>query len=146
MGGPYDVSATKLSVVITSGGIGNATITDDFADDQQPLSVEPVEATDYEQDINNKVLFGSKLAMVNVSVCVVPNSQADLNLQQILRNSRPGSGASYSAKQLTMAVTDADGKVATYTEGRILSGILGRSANKEGRYVGNTYTFVFKSA
>ena len=136
----YNISANGLKVGIS--GAANIQI-DDFADDAEPLSIQPIEVSDHKFDVNGEIVHFSKCTGYVITVSVVPGSEFDKALIKLSLSSRFDGASSYDGKELTMTITQRHLGQIIFTKGRMQTGNGGMSASSQGRYKGNTYTFLF---
>jgi len=116
-----------------------------FADDQDPLAVEDIEATAYEMLMDGSIFIFDKAVPVKLMVAVIPGSSDDINLK-ILLQSRKGAASIIPLPDVTsMVISYPDGGKVIFTNGSIIKGPLADSIQLSGRKKGNVYTFVFGS-
>lgn len=114
-----------------------------FADDTDPLVVDNIEPTGYEQIYDGSLFFFDKTAPVKVTVAVIPGSDDDLNLK-VLLEARKGSPSLIPIPDITsMLINYPDGGYVLFSGGSIVSGSLSDSILSAGRKRSNTYDFVF---
>jgi hypothetical protein len=114
-----------------------------FADDSDPLSIDDLEPTGFEQLYDGSLFFYDKTAPIKVSVSVIPGSDDDINLK-ILLQARKGSPPHLPIPDITsMMVRYSDGGIVGFTKGSIISGPLTDTIQSAGRKKSNKYNFVF---
>lgn len=136
----YNISANGLKVVVS--GASNITI-DDFADDANPVTIQPIELADHKFDVNGDIVHFSKCAAYVITVSVVPGSSYDIELMKLSLSSRFDGSSTYDGKDLKMTIEQRHLGTIIFSKGRMQTGNGGLSASSEGRYNGNTYTFMF---
>ena len=148
-----DISFSGGSVTVSCGGI-STTITE-FSDEGSPIECQDIEVTGHSATLNGQAIFWRKPSLYQVSVTVIPGSDNDAALQQMLRRAHmhPGNIANISELEATMTIrapqinasgSQAGGNSWNFSYGRILSGPTGPSSNGEGKTSARTYTFIFE--
>lgn len=151
-----DVSATGASITITAPAIGTVLITR-FSDEGTPFEFNEIEVTGSALSINGELITWSKPVAYAGSVTVIPHSEEDIALHELLEESHvrfTGNGTrAVNSNNVKTALTlkcpqlDGDGrsfKQYHYTNGRIVSGPTAPSTSAEGKLSARTYTFVFE--
>ena len=149
-----DISAVGASVRIDPAVGGGHTITK-FSDEGTPFDAGDVDVSTNAKNLNGIMISSRTPAVYPVSVTVIPGSDDDVWLQQLLQNASimPGSVNSIGSLRISSITLDIpeidasgeDGVVRTrrykWTNGRIKSGPTGPSTSAEGRQSARTYTF-----
>lgn len=150
----FDVSASGSKIVIKTNGI--STTISEFYDEGTPFDTNEIEVTGNSMTLNGQLILWRKPTAYTVSVTVIPESQDDEKLCEMLQNAHIRHGISpVSVKDLDTALTievpsingsGSSNGVTTfsYSNGRILGGPTGPSTDAEGKKAGRTYTFVFE--
>ena len=116
-----------------------------FADDQEPLAIEDIEATGHEMLMDGSIFIFDKAVPVKIMVAVIPGSSDDINLK-ILLQARKGAASILPLPDITsMVISCPDGGKALFTNGSIIKGPLADTIQQSGRKKGNVYTFIFGS-
>jgi hypothetical protein len=139
-----NASASGLSifVVALTSFPGGFSVTS-FPDDADPINIDDLEAVKWEPLATGDGYFYVSSELIRVSVSVIGGTQDDTNLQMMLQ-ARKSMNAVLPLPDITaLTINYPDGAVAVYSDGSIISGPLGRSAQMSGRYRSNTYHFGF---
>jgi hypothetical protein len=116
-----------------------------FADDQDPISSDNIDAVGYEMLYDGSIFFYDKAAPIKISVAVIPGSDDDTNLK-ILLQSKKGTVSLLPIDDVTsMVITYPNNGFVTLSNGSIISGPLVDSIQSSGRKKSNVYTFLFGS-
>lgn len=115
-----------------------------FADDEDPVKVEAIEPVGYELLIDGSLFAYDKGAAIKVSLSVIAGSADDINLK-ILLQAKKGAASIIPLPDTTSIILQYPNGLVIFSSGTILSGPLADSIKQEGRFKGNTYTFVFGS-
>jgi hypothetical protein len=139
-----NISGFGLSIVVIAiSSFPNGFALSEFADDTDPLTVDQLEPTGYEQLYDGSLFFYDKTAPIKVSVSVIPGSADDTNLK-ILLQGRKGSPPHLPIPDITsMVITYPDGGIVGFSKGSIVSGPLSDTVQSAGRKKSNTYDFIF---
>jgi hypothetical protein len=140
-----DVSAfgTSVTVVATKSFPSGFKVTQ-FADEVDPVSVEPMEPSAYEILIDVSLFFYQKGAPIKVSISVIAGTPDDENLRIILNNRKGTKGVIALPDTCTLTVSYPNGSPSVFTGGGIISGPPADSVQAgAGRRKSNTYTFAF---
>ena len=142
-----NVSSVGTVVTVSSGGGGFGGGGDseikDFADDADPIQIQPLETNDFKFDVNGDIVPFSKCTAIIVTISVIPNSNSDHALRGLVYDSRYDAG-SYEQKELSMTICDGTGQNKYFGKGRVKEGHVFPSSNSDGRWKGTTYTFFFR--
>lgn len=114
-----------------------------FADEEDPISVEPVEPVGYEMLYDGGMVSYDKASPVVVSIAVPPNTDDDINLKVLLQSRKGGLRLLPISDITTMIISYPDNDRVVLTNGTILSGPLADSIASSGRKKSNVYKFVF---
>lgn len=114
-----------------------------FADEEDPISIDPVEPVGYELLYDGGIVAFDKAAPVIVSIAVTPNTQDDINLKVLLQSRKGGLQLMPISDITTMIISYPDNDKVILTGGTILSGPLADSIASSGRKKSNVYKFVF---
>jgi hypothetical protein len=141
-----DVSGFGTSVVIVAlSSFPTGFPLSQFADDIDPVVVDPIETTGFEMLYDGSIFTFDKAAPIKVAVSVVAGTSDDINLK-ILLQARKGGFQLINIPDITsMVIAYPDGGHTMFSNGSIISGPLADSVQSTGRKKGNTYNFVFGS-
>lgn len=142
----YDISGFGSSVMIlSSSSFPQGFSLTSFADDTDPIAIEPTEVSGFEPLYDGDIFTFDKAAPVLLSVSVIPASEDDINLKILLQMRKSNSTFLPFEDIVTMIITYPEGGRVVLSQGRILKGPLADSLAASGRKKGNTYHFVFGS-
>lgn len=114
-----------------------------FADDEDPISVEACEVSGFEKLYDGSIFIFDKTSPVLLSVGIMPNTDDDINLKILLQSRKSSPNLLPLPDNTSMVVTYPDGGRVILSSGGILSGPLLDSITTAGRKKGNVYHFVF---
>ena len=146
-----DISAVGASIVITPHSGTPITITE-FSDEGTPFDAGDVDVSTNAKNLNGQMISSRTPAVYPVSVTVIPGSDNDFELQQLLQKSSimPGGIAPVDniiidSIVLSVPAINQSGRGFTrkyeWSAGRIKTGPTGPSTSSEGRQSARTYTF-----
>lgn len=149
-----DVSFTGGNIVIKSGS--GSTVISEFSDEGTPVECNEIEVTGHAMTLNGQVIFWRKPNAYVVSVTVIPMSDNDITLGNMLEMAHVKPGNAVPVDKLTTSLTincpkinksgsQMSGNMWSFQNGRIVSGPTGPSTNSEGKMSARTYTFVFEA-
>lgn len=133
---------TQVTVVAVPTFPQGFTITE-FPGDNDPVSIEDVEVSNVEMGVNGDMVAWNKANPIPVELNVIPNSEADKNLQIIMSTNRAAKNKVSVADDITMVITYADGTRKTLTGGVIMQGAVANSITSDSRIKTKTYSFNF---
>ena len=116
----------------------------EFADDADGLDVPSQAVADTAMGINGDLLSWSKANPLKPTLNVIPDSDADRNLSILLNANRPARGKLPARDEITMTVIYPNGTSNTYTRGKIVEGMPGKSVASAGRLKTQSYGFAFE--
>lgn len=139
-----DVSAfgTGINIVATTSFPTGFPLTQ-FADDEDPLSIEEVEVSGFEKLYDGSIFTFDKTSPVLLSVGIMPNTDDDINMKILMQMRKSSPSILPLPDTTSMVITYADGGRVILTSGTIISGALADSISAQGRKKGNVYHFVF---
>lgn len=148
-----DISAVGAKVVINTETGSPITITE-FSDEGTPFDAGDIDVSTNAKNLNGQMISSRTPAVYPVSVTVIPGSDSDAMLQQLLQKASimPGGVTPISdlkIKSIVLSIPAVNqsgtGAVASrsyrWTNGRIKSGPTGPSTSAEGRQSARTYNF-----
>ena len=148
-----DISAVGSKVIISPSSGSPITITE-FSDEGTPFDAGDIDVSTNAKNLNGQMISSRTPAVYPVSVSVIPGSDADAMLQQLLQKASimpggitPISDLKIASIVLSIPAVDQSGAGAVtsrsyrWTNGRIKSGPTGPSTSSEGRQSARTYTF-----
>lgn len=116
-----------------------------FADDTDPFDMPVHTIGDSAMGLNGDLVTWAKANPVQATVAVVPNSDDDRNLAVLFEANRPGKGKRPAGDVITITAIYPDGRTATATGGKLISGIPSDSIASAGRRKSKPYAFVFEN-
>lgn len=146
-----DISAVGSKVIISPSSGSPITITE-FSDEGTPFDAGDIDVSTNAKNLNGQMISSRTPAVYPVSVTVIPGSDSDAMLQQLLQKASimpggitPISDLKISSIVLFVPAVDQSGAIASrsyrWTNGRIKSGPTGPSTSAEGRQSARTYNF-----
>lgn len=116
-----------------------------FADDADPLIIEPLEAKAFEMLLDGSLYAYQKANPVKVTVNVIPGTEDDINLKQLVTANKGLPSFLPLPETVIMTLTYPSNGTTILSNGTILSGPVADSIHSGGRMKGNPYTFAFGS-
>lgn len=117
----------------------------EFADDQDPLESPDFTAADTAMGLNGDFLVWSRPAGIEISVNVIPFSQADVNLDILLEANRVAKNKSSARDVVNIVFTYPGGTVASLQKGVMVIGTVAPPVQSSGRIKTKTYRFRFEN-
>lgn len=147
-----DISGFGLKVVIiaqNASGDGTGTFpvgftVTQFADDADPFDIGSIDIADKAMGLNGDLITWAKAQALPLAIAVIPASDDDVNLQILADANRVGKGKSAVQDIITITGIYPDGTTVTYTKGRLLGAMFGKSVSSAGRLKSKVYTFAFE--
>lgn len=134
-----------MTVTITAPWYGKTVQITQFADDQPPFEVDPIEVTGSGVGLNGDLVTHTKPVASPVKLSVIPNTSDDADLAAMLQMSRAGSPVAAIAIIPTLKVEyPLKGVALTYKMGKMQGGPNGDNVSNEGKIQGKQYSFVFE--
>jgi hypothetical protein len=133
---------TSVTVIATQSFPLGFNITQ-FADDTDPIAVDPTEPNGFELLYDGSLFAFGKAAPIKLSVSVIPGSDDDINLKILLAANKSASSYIPLPDITSMVISYADGGRVVLSNGTILNGPLADAIAPTGRRKSNTFTFVF---
>lgn len=117
----------------------------EFADDQDPIDIPPIEPVGYQPLYDGSIVTFTKAAPIELTLSVIPGSEDDINLKILLQSRGVGPSILPFQDITTMVISYPDGGRVILTQGSILSGPVADSIIETARKKSNQYKFVFAS-
>lgn len=114
-----------------------------FADDEDPLTIEPLEVSGFERLYDGSIFMFDKTSPVLLSVAVAPNTDDDINMKILLQMRKSSPQLLPIPDTTTMIITYPDGGRVVFSGGGIITGAIADSISNQGRKKGNVYHFAF---
>lgn len=139
-----DVSAfgTGITIVSTASFPVGFQVTS-FADDEDPLAIEPLEVSGFEKLYDGNIFTFDKTSPVLLSIGVNANTDDDINLKILLQARKSSPQLLPLPDTTTMVISYPDGGRVVLSNGLMISGAIADSISSAGRKKGNVYHFVF---
>lgn len=116
-----------------------------FADDADAFDLAEMTIADKAMGVNGDLVTWSKATSLDPSINVIPGSDDDTNLGILFEANRVGSGKVSAADVINLTVIYPDGTTDTYTNGKMLTGMPGKSLASSGRFKTKKYGFAFEN-
>ena len=116
-----------------------------FADDTDAIDIPPIDITAVGMGLNGDMVTWKKATLITVNLGIIPSSDDDNNLALLLENNRAGRNKFSVEDDITLIVDYPDGIIATFAEGRLLSGMPSNSGTSDGREKSKVYSFAFNN-
>ena len=129
-----DVSATGVKItIIAVPTFPQGFEISEFADDADPLDFPAAQIADYGMGVNGDLVTWTKPVPLEVTLNVIPNTDADQNLGILLQD------------LVTLVASYPDGTRKIMSNGKIISGAPANSVASAGRIKTKEYKFVFEN-
>lgn len=139
-----NVSGFGTTVTVTaSATFPQGVVLSQFADDADSLDIPELAVAESGMGLNGTHVVWSKPAVIDLTVNIVPTSNDDVNLAILLEANRVAEGKRGARDQITFVINYPDGRVATLSEGIIVSGIPVNPITQSGRAKTRPYKFRF---
>jgi len=140
----YDISARGSYVIIEDVTKGSKIYITDFADDQDPITIDDVNIAEGFYDANGKLCRRGKIEPVNCHIAVIPSSDGELAMNEfVLNNLTLTNGSAYSTCNMTVFYRS--GKKTEFCNGFLTSSSMGYAATSAGRIRTKNYSFCFET-
>lgn len=116
-----------------------------FADDGDSLDIPSIQIADKAMGVNGDLVTWSKANPLVVTINLIPNGDDDKNMAVIAEANRVGKGKQSARDVITMVVNYPDGRIATYTAGKLTDAMPGNAVASSGRYKTKPYSFAFEN-
>ena len=156
-----DISMQGAKLTLKCEAISAGNIILEFSDEGTPIEFPDIETCGYAMTMNGELVTWTKPTPITWSLTVVPGSQSDIALRNLLYaghvGGRKGRAISQSYVHITSAtlevpgitsygIVSANGNVNfTFEHGRLYGGPTAIGSNAEGKMSARTYKFVFES-
>lgn len=114
-----------------------------FADDADSLDMPELTVAESGMGLNGTHVVWSKPNVMDITVNVIPTTSNDINLAILLEANRVAEGKNGARDVITMVINYPDGRVATLSDGIIVSGIPIHPVAQSGRSKTRPYKFRF---
>lgn len=141
-----DVSATGVKItVITVPTYPQGFEVSEFADNADPLDFPPTQIADYGMGVNGDLVTWTKPVPLEITLNVVPNTDADKNLGILYDMNRAAKGKISAQDLVTLVASYPDGTRKIFSNGKLISGVPANGVSSDGRIKTKEYKFVFEN-
>lgn len=139
-----DISIFGLSAqVVASNTFPQGVTITSFADDADPLDSPDLEVADMAMGPNGDTITWTRPQLIEISMNVIPQSQADLNLTALVDANRVAKGKSSARDVCQIVFSYPNGMKVTCSEGKITTGPVVQSGSSNGRAKSKRFVFRF---
>lgn len=131
--------------VLASNSFPVGLLLTEFADDSDPFDIAELQIADKAMGLNGDLITWSKPNPIIVTLNVIPQSFADLNLAILLEANRVGRGKIGARDIITMTATYPNGSPIVLINGVITDGIPGSPVASSARLKSKSYKFAFEN-
>ncbi len=140
-----DISGFGTQVVVSGSTTYPAGIVvDKFPNDTDPIDTPNLQIAEAAMGVNGDLITYSKANPLVVTLAVIPDSDADVNLGILLEANRVQRGKRSAKDVVGMVVMWASGKPTVYTKGKITDGSPANALASSSALKTKTYTFKFE--
>ena len=140
-----NISGYGLSAnVVASNSFPNGFPVTEFADDADPLDSPDLDLADTAYGLNGNMVVWSRPQGLEISISVIPNSDADINLQALVEANRVGYKKRGARDLINISLVYPSGELANMASGVIVTGPFTKRVASAGRFKTNTYRFRFE--
>lgn len=141
-----DVSATGVKItVITVPTYPQGFEVSEFADNADPLDFPPTQIADYGMGVNGDLVTWTKPVPLEITLNVIPNTDADKNLGILYDMNRAAKGKISAQDLVTLVASYPDGTRKIFSNGKLVSGVPANGVSSDGRIKTKEYKFVFEN-
>jgi hypothetical protein len=141
----YDISTTGLALnIIASKTFPSGFIFTEFADDADPFDLPAVAIATAAMNVNGDLVVFSSPQPILPTINAIPGSEGDNNLQILFEANRAAKGKRVAGDVITIVATYPDGSTLTASNGKLTSGMPGKSVASAGRQKSKAYVFAFQ--
>ena len=140
-----EISGVGTRVILfASNTFPNGIILSQFADNADPVDIPSVQVADKGATLNGELVTWKKAQPIPLTLNVMPNSEDDQNLSEILSANRVSVNKFLAYDVIQLNITYPSGQSVTYSNGVITDGPPGIGIASEGRLKTNEYKFAFE--
>lgn len=142
---PYDISGTGFTLTIKfSNTFPQGIQITAFADDADPWDAPSLDIATPSMNVNGDlVTFSTPQALLR-TVNLIPGSEDDTNLSIAYEANRVGRGKRSARDIVTIVANWPDGSTETLSNGKMTTGMSGKSLASAGRIKSRSYGFAFQ--
>ncbi len=140
-----DISVFGITAqIVASVTFPNGFTVTEFADDADPLDSPDLEVAETAMGPNGDGIVWSRPQMIEISLNVIPQSPADINLDALLSANRVAKGKSGARDMCSIVWVYPSGMKVTASSGKLVSGPIVPSGTAGGRMKTKRYVFRFE--
>ena len=140
-----DISGFGLRVVIqASSTFPNGVTLTEFADDTDPLGVDPQQVAEALMSLNGDLVTFTTANPIPMNLSVIPESDADTLLTILAEANRVSRGKSSARDVISATLVYPNDRIIQLTNGKLTNAPMGTSVASAGRFSSKTYTFMFE--
>lgn len=142
---PYDISGTGFTLTIKfSNTFPQGVQITAFADDADPWDAPSLDISTPSMNVNGDlVTFSTPQALLR-TINLIPGSEDDTNLSIAYEANRVGRGKRSARDIVTIVANWPDGSTETLSNGKMTTGMSGKSLASAGRIKSRSYGFAFQ--
>lgn len=142
---PYDISGTGFTLTIKfSNTFPQGVQITAFADDADPWDAPSLDIATPSMNVNGDlVTFSTPQALLR-TINLIPGSEDDTNLSIAYEANRVGRGKRSARDIVTIVANWPDGSTETLSNGKMTTGMSGKSLASAGRIKSRSYGFAFQ--
>jgi hypothetical protein len=117
----------------------------EFADDADPLDSPDLDLADTAFGLNGNMVIWSRPQGLEITIAVIPNSDADVNLKALVEANRVGFKKRGARDVVDMTINYPTGEIANLNSGAVVTGPFINRVASSGRFKTNAYRFRFEN-
>lgn len=136
-----DVTAAGSKVTIICALYPMGFVIDEAADDVAFCSIDSLEKAQVRAGLNGHKIGWEHSSVYQVSIAIIPNTQSDQRLEEIMTLSRIQQGNLTNVDSIQIVYTTRSGKQYVFADTTMTTGRIAPSTTTEGRYETQGYIF-----
>ena len=116
-----------------------------FADDADPLDIPSIELAQTSMGLNGDLIVWSSANPIGVTINLIPSSDDDFAMAVLGERNRVGRGKTSARDIITLVSVYPDGRIVTFTEGKLTNAPPSDSVASAGRLKSKAYQFMFEN-
>lgn len=141
----YEVSGTGFSLTVkASVTMPQGVQITAFADDADPWDAPSLDIATASMNVNGDLISFSSPQPLTRTLNVIPGSEDDVNLRIIYEANRVGKGKRSARDIITIVASWPDGSTETLSNGKMTTGMSGKSLASAGRIKSSSFGFAFQ--
>lgn len=142
---PYDISGTGFTLTIKfSNTFPQGVQITAFADDADPWDAPSLDIATPSMNVNGDLVTFSTPQAILRTINLIPGSEDDTNLSIAYEANRVGRGKRSARDIVTIVANWPDGSTETLSNGKMTTGMSGKSLASAGRMKSRSYGFAFQ--